>query len=593
MKEDKEDSFVIIHALKLKTIFLEAKNKKKTILPYAPFASVFLTLIISLLSTNTYNDFLFVKGEQFQVVIIIFAALCLFAIIGIAVYKHMATKKKEVFDYDLDKIEQEIIDSSSNKQKKNLILLFVQKENNKIKFLVKRKETWNHSYFFPYIEDNYSSDISDDLTDIKRKIKNSFSINASILITLRHLTKLDMRSVKVNPFGIPQHHTFRFIYITSSSPFFYNLINKELQGGSNAFEFKDVDFLLSDKTTFEKNGDVVEILKSNIDNILDIHNQNSQHKTSKIIWNIDKKCNNQCSFCAYGAQDKNKELELSDKKKVIDSLKDLYINDIDFSVGNNPNIDHLKQTIIYTKKKYPHVRISLTATNEVLTALLTENDFIKKNISCIDISYDCPHNLNDANRPRFFNEDNYKIAKELTNKKYAVKIHTVINADTNAKSIRSIRQNLNKINISDILLIRLMPVGNQTISDYPKQLLNATFYQNLMTDLSTVKGIKYHCSLLGLKDKSSKSPCELGCNKLGISDSGDIYVCPWAEHLNDEDNPFLIGNVLEEENLKDLLLQSDLYKNIIEKKNNNQPHCKIFAHVLAKNMFYKEDILYK
>lgn len=85
----------------------------------------------------------------------------------------------------------------------------------------------------------------------------------------------------------------------------------------------------------------------------------------------------------------------------------------------------------------------------------------------------------------------------------------------------------------------------------------------------------------------------MGCQKLGISMHGDLYSCPWAEHLQGEDNPFLIGNLLSAGNIDDLILNNELYSSTNHNKTKNQPHCKIFSYVYGDDPYSKTDKIYE
>lgn len=575
--------WVIIDRKVLENIFL----RKKSLSIIGTSLGLWLTLLISYLSTDEYKTVLGLEPKDVESIIFILIILVPFFIIIYSLI--IFTNKNSI--YTIKRIQEAIINSSISEHTDNtVIILFCKQEGNELKFAVKRNSNWDSSLFCPYIKD-IDGDINDNFDSIKEAIIRDFLKGTPIPIDIEYMSDMNKSSDKLTAESIPKRFNYRFILVTSSSPFFPQYVCKLLE--DLQYDFMTTKDMLQDEPTIKFNYDIIEHLSTKSTTIMKSLAK-SKKSSSKIIWNIDKRCNKGCSICAYG--DINSETSsLEEKIRIIDSLSSLHIDEIDISTGDSPDVEELRETIKYLTKETNIKRISLTTTSEVLIGLTFT--FIKKHNLNIDITYDTPHQAKDRERKvrsERYSENNYNVVKDLFQNKIKnrVKAHVVLFEDTQPSNIKTIRNNLNKIGIKDILLIRLMPVGRQSIESYPDNLLKKKKYDNIIQGLkSNSNGIRLHCSLRGLLGE--KLPCELGINKLGISPDGNIYACPWAEHIKTDENPFFLGNIIEEQTgVADIILKNDNYINILKNINNNQPHCKVFSYLYEGDIFGGKDPLY-
>lgn len=578
-----DKKILIIYKDKLKNLILTFKNRKKPNLKLeTPIGFVF-AILLSVLTTKEYSDFIGIPKETIKYLIYIIGTIGFLYIIFVAVYRLYHKKSENFLDYDLDLLENEIFKLTEHKTDNTLILLFARIKNGRLEFLVQRKDSWNNSYFFPYLDDDKGKDISEFLDNIKQKIISKYSIIT--VFNVWHLSELNLTSVKLTTENFPKTFNYRFLLIYPKSSFLKDALNEELKN----FEYKTIDELLLDRLTIKYNEDVIVEIKENITTI-ERKLKNTIHSNTKIIWNFDKNCTKSCSFCAYGEiASSHPKLTMDEAKQLINSLKSVNIDCIDLATGDSPEITQLKEIISQIKSKL-NVKLCLTTTSEVIEKI--DVKFIKKNIDTVEITYDYPKNKNFDFRSKDYNNNNYRIAKDLIKQGVKIEALVVLHNKMKFKDIVEIKRDLKTLGIKKILLLRLMPVGKQSIDDYPEELFKrSTFEKTLNLYQICSDGVKLHCALQGIQDV--KNPCEMGTNKLGISYNGDVYSCPWGEHLQGEANPFLIGNFINDAlDLKSLLQGSINYQEIIQKTDLNQPHCKIFSYLKELDIYSKSDELY-
>ena len=577
---------VIIGKEKLKNLILGMKNKKIPNYGLLPVISVAFTLLIAIVTTKEYNNILGISGNTLEIVVKTLFWVCTFYIVGVIISYLYLRQKNGKFTYDLDDLENQIIQSNQHETDDLFVLLFPKVNNNELEFLVRKKETWGNSYFCPYIEGIGKSDVSNYTDEIKRRILDKYSI--SIPIKILHLDNLDLSNVKLTTNDLPKTFNYRFLLILPRSSFFKNALNDELNG----FEFKSISQLLDDPSTLKYNEDIVSNIKMNQAIIVKQFKENSP-SNSKIVWNIDKKCSETCSFCAYGGTQLSDEvLTLEQKKLLIDSLKSININTIDIATGDNPNILELQEIIKYIKTTLK-LKISLTTISLVIDQL--DIGFIRQNIETIEITYDYPKGKEYTHRSNSYNLGNYSTAKKLIKAKIQVEASVVLHSNLEFKDLAEIKRDLKSIGVKRILLIRLMPVGRLSYDEYPENFLKRnTYIKTLNLNQIGSDGVKLHCSLQGVQNNNTTNrPCEMGISKLGISSDGNFYICPWGEHLTQEENPFKLGNPLDETtDVRTFLKENQAYNEILKRSDVNQPHCKIFCFLDKADMFSRSDRLY-
>ena len=136
-------------------------------------------------------------------------------------------------------------------------------------------------------------------------------------------------------------------------------------------------------------------------------------------------------------------------------------------------------------------------------------------------------------------------------------------------------KDLIELNPKTISIIRLMPVGFLDYNDlivFDEEKAFNTLKLKLLDN--NYKGtIKATCSLRTVLKE------EKGCNmlneKYGIDHLGNLYSCIWGADLLDNDNPFLLGNLLEKD-MFELIHNYNL--------SFNQNDCAIYQYVKKKKL---------
>ena len=582
------DQYILIHKTTLENVFL----RKKPIEFIGILFSVELALIVSLITTKDYVSVFGLHAEAVGSFVKI--VISVLPIIGLVYFLIIATKKDNILT--LSALEKEIKKHSLTGPVENtIVFLFCKKDRGIVKFAVAKKEKWNNSYFFPYKKEKGPiEDLSNYIERNKNIIVNDALKNNGFAIDIDTIVLHDLAfsSTKLSAEGIPRQFMFRFVQVFPRSQFLRKYMEEKIF--EYGYEFKGIEELLSDRATIKYNSDVADrlqeymkLIQNNLDEFSKI--------PSKIVWNIDKNCTSNCKICAYGDGEHN-VVTLPEKKQIVDSLRSVDVTSIDVATGNSPNINDLREIMAYIRNQLPGIDLSITTTANVINDLSVA--FIKQKKINVDITYDVMDGDQEKKnkfRPDGYGDENYNVAKVLVKSKVKVKVHVVIFEDTSDADILTIRNKLHQLKIHDILLIRLMPVGKQAFKDYPQNLLDKSVYEKIIKAIRNNKdGIRFHCALQGIVGTNciAKYQCELGINKLGISSTGDIFACPWAEHLCLSENPFKLGNILNEgTDMATLLINSENYLKLISRNSENQPHCKIFASY-SGDMFSKTDALY-
>lgn len=366
-------------------------------------------------------------------------------------------------------------------------------------------------------------------------------------------------------------------------------MNKVLEeSGYTAYTLEN---LKKDSKTIMHNGDVIYQVESKINLISPLVNTKINGRT-KIIWNLYKGCSNGCAFCAYGSSHgEQSEFSVEKAKKIIDSLTYLNIKEIDIATGNEVDSSKLTEIIEYAVMKL-HNKISLTTTSDVLMNI--DKTFLKKKHINIELTYDYPQdNSTFKYRPKAYCEDNYKLAKSLISEGISVSALVVLHPDLNNAQLLKIKKDLSKLKITDVLFLRLMPVGKQSFNSYPSELKRKEYYSAASKIVKENKKYRFHCALSEIYDMEGKKYCDIGIDKLGIDAEGKVYACPWAEHIaHREDSPFYLGDLLLYENALSMLSESENYSRILKNASNYGKACKVFTYLRSGDIFSNEDVLY-
>lgn len=577
------DKYIIIAKTRLDNIFLRYEKSEKKwlyrIMSFSGTASV--SLLLSIVTTNTYQPIWILSAHTSKSLIGVCTVIASIAfLVSIVIWISLKLKNKLK---DLSELQNDIIDGNLYKEDFTYILLIPKYDGKQLLFPVVQKDTWENSLFFPYLKHNYGTDnVSLHEEDIEKDISAKYSI--SIPIKIKEIVTEESVVTKLKD-GLPKDFHFKFLYISSFSPFFRNYLYKLFE--ENGFKYLSLEEINADRNTNINNGRVLGIVEENKYQIKKAYDE-SLKEQAKIIWNIDKSCPNKCSICAYG-NDLSAAPNLDELKGIVDSIASLDVNTIDLSMGDSANVNNIKETILYIRRTTRMI-INITATAKLLSNF--PFDFLDENVNAIEITYDYPHTLADKKdlRPVDYNKHNYDLIKSFSKRKpkFRVSVNIVLHNNLTKDNISSIYKNLKKLPVNNYNFLRLMPLGRTTSAAYPEQLQKRKFYLDIQNAVMTKKP-HIHCALSCVYP--SGTMCRMGISKLGISPSGEVYACAWAEHIEKgQANPFYIGNLDECDDLRSLLLRNQQYLHII--KHPQSRDCKIFSYVQGSGIWSKSDKLF-
>lgn len=578
------DNYIIIAKTELNNIFLRfEKSERKWLYTIMSFSgSATFSLLLSILTTEKYQSIWFFSAHTSKSLIGLLAGISMIVFVFCVGFWGFLKWKKKL--KDLSELEADIVKENLYKEDFTYILLLPKYDGKEMLFPVIQKDTWENSLFFPYLKHSFGNDnISLHEDEIIKDICAKYSIQ--IPIRLKEIVTEENTVTKLKN-GLPKDFHFKFIYISSLSPFFRNYLYKLFE--DNGFKYMSLAEINSDRITNINNGRVLGIIEENKNQIKKAYDDYLKEQ-SKIIWNIDKSCPNKCSICAYG-DDLSVAPDLEELKGIVDSIATLDVNTIDLSMGDGANIENIKETILYIKKTNK-MSISITATAFLLSKFSFE--FLNENINAIEVTYDYPHTVTDKKdlRPADYNKHNYDFIKSFSKKKpkFKISINVVIHNNLTKNSISSIYKIFKNLPVGSYTFLRLMPLGSTLSMAYPEQLQNRKFYSDMQNAIMTKKP-HVHCALSCVFP--SGTMCRMGISKLGISPTGDVYVCAWAEHIEKgQTNPFYIGNIDEFDDLRSMLLCNQNYLDII--RHPQTKDCKIFSHLQGNGIWSKSDKLYK
>ena len=488
------------------------------------------------------------------------------------------------------------------------------------KILVFRSETWN-SYFLPYCHfdsakentENFETSLKTPLSEILEISENDFDI-------FNDFSKKDYVTIKRNP----SHETtskinYKFFYVKFNNPY---VSQKFISSRNKYFSWKSKYELANDLDTQKSNGDVLKIIDE-----LSLLNQSKLafkeptlgifdiKSRYRIIWKITNECYFNCPICATNSGSNcSCTLKEEEKLKVLINLSSIsgFIDELDIS-GGDPLKNEIDRNIIKKANQlFPYTQISVTTTGKALENLSV--DELVQTVKNCDITYDIPYNVcNDelkSYREYLYNYSNFKQLERFSNSgiRIALNIHIpILPVTTNKDFVRTILEDLNKINPVQIKFIRLMPVGrmNDIPDDYnPGEFLR--YAKEIIEEKQYKFKLSYNCSL-GVKvsnfthhNKTCRN-CEMLSGKLGIDANGKVYSCIWGAYIPEfldkpNENPFYLGD-LKKETLYDILTNSNTIK-LTKDLKSKKTGCRVCAFInsdksndIKKRMLDSEDKL--
>lgn len=263
----------------------------------------------------------------------------------------------------------------------------------------------------------------------------------------------------------------------------------------------------------------------------------------RIVWNLTNNCPFNCTICA--AASNSREIRNIDKAKILESILTVGKNNIciDFSGGDplmhKNDIDLIKKaTKIIGKQNISISTIGLSLEK------LTDEEILELSQS-YDLTYDFPIKYNDLDeRDKRYNYKNFEQGKRII--KLGLDLNIFIPLQQMDEYILDeLVKDLINLNPKTISIIRLMPVGslfNKEIQTFDE--FNAFNTLKLKLIENYYKGvIKATCSLRTVI--LDKKGCNMISDKYGIDHLGNLYSCIWAADILNDDNPFVLGNLLE------------------------------------------------
>lgn len=316
----------------------------------------------------------------------------------------------------------------------------------------------------------------------------------------------------------------------------------------------------------------------------------------RIIWNLTNQCIYDCPICATNSgKDKVCKIDHEKKKSILLSLSSIngFIEKLDVS-GGDPLLDPKDRKLIrLINQSFPYSKVTVTTTSEGLERM-SANELVETVREC-DITYDIPYSeCIPTCREYAYNLNNIRKLEQLRNSGINIEfnIHIPIHPQTTKEEmIESILEDLYRIQPKSIKFIRLMPVGRmgkESIKNYqPEKFLS------IVKEIAKSKKYDFDMSLnCSLRVKCGKTKCNMKREKIGIDCDGNVFTCIWGAYIpnflnNIKDNPFYLGNLLEE-TMYEILTSPKSIKYFKDKK---EPvdYCRVCSYVYNNDMDNPED----
>ena len=453
--------------------------------------------------------------------------------------------------------------------------------NNESKILVEKNKM--NGYWLLYITDH--KELKKE--EIRKSFKKKYNFNFNFEI--EELKYQDLNNIlKQKPKFEYALINYKFFFVNIKKDFneFYSKIKK-------SYKFISINEMKNDILTIKTNYDIISHLeeKIKIETLPESFKNNyfnEKLNNLKVIWNITKKCNFNCTFCATNSSNKeNKELSFYERIKIAEELNKINNLHLDIA-GGDPLYDKNDIEVIKHISKYI-IKSELTLT----TTGYSIDNFCKGNYSKlleitdeIDISFDYPAFWNENFRGNEYNKYNYEIAKTLIENNFKVNLLITL-SEYNTKDERILKkliEEIKSLNPNTITLLRLMPVGRLQFEKYPNKYNPLNAIKLFKNDSFISKKIKLHCAFRCYIPNENKNYCNMLLEKLGVDNNGNLYTCAWAAYLNidKKNNPFYLGNLLNQ-SLEEIV-NSERYSYIYEKIQNKDIHyCPIFSYLQSNN----------
>jgi hypothetical protein len=580
MGENDKNFFFIDRSAFDKT-FSDLDNEKAPRIRISALGSIFLTLLITILTTKEYYISIFnISSENIKLFLIIVEIVLFILYVFFLLLKLYYRKSGKTWEVlDVNKVKDILEKNAEELNKYTILLLIPDFREEKITLLAKRHTNWEDAIFVPYI--NYSS--KENFTELVGLDEEMHKrIITHIKFKYEYLPGMDIyNEIKYHKDEeCLRRYNYKFFLVYPKSNFLFDYFINDLK--KEGYDFFTIENMKMDMNSMLRNADVIKqifINQHNLKNKFSLLNRSS----NRLVWNISENCDHKCEFCAFGNSERKLLLQMPDIDRVIDNLGKIKIDIIDISTGDIIDINYLKECIVKLNKA--GYKISLTATSKIINSF--DIDFILTNLSMIEFSYDSLDS--DSHRSKGYNDSNYlcikkisndirKMSKEQNKKAIALKALIIIYSHMTFKLFKNIISKLEKVNVKDATIIRLMPVGLMAEKKYPEKLLDKKTYNEYLEFSKRNPKIVPHCSFDGLT--AGITYCNKGISKLGMNPLGEIYSCPWGEHLIGN-SKYYLGNIFDDDIIE--ILNRQDFSNM----ENNKFLCEIFNSAMNKDSLYE------
>lgn len=565
--------------------FLHSICGKKPDFQWVSLLGLCLSLVFAIYTKLQTAPRPMVPIDAVQVAVLIIVLIVSF---GLFIYSLNKYLKYRIFTAEY--ILQEM---SKNEVEHDITALIVIKKNfgNTPKILVIRKQGWG--YVLPYKKPvSLPFDEKKTLAEVRSFYTNTFGGPNAIVSYLDGFMLEDV--IKPNPTdGVIRKHTFGFYTVTYAN---YLQLTRLLEGREyRDYEWKSVSELQADPMVMNASPEIVNRLSA--DNLIfNISDSFSPRKgvlldipeQLRVIWNITDKCKFNCTFCATRRKGAAGEESTSNFEKMVKIAEELLrIPGVKIDIaGGDPLKDPIAKSAIVHILKYmaPH-DVTITSTGQAFHTLdHYEQDELLNLCNHFDVSYDFPSSwgARAEHRESGYNRQNFQQLKIFRERNIdATVLLTLSKHNTGDSSTTdAMLKELAEIKPSNITLLRLMPVGQQSYDTYPKSLAE---YDPLPTieryEREFGKSVKLHCAF---RANTKGGKCNMLTEKIGVDHEGNVFACAWAGYLDVDsipNNPFFLGNLISDGGMEAILKSArygSLHKAI---SNGNNQGCKIFSYL--------------
>ena len=302
-------------------------------------------------------------------------------------------------------------------------------------------------------------------------------------------------------------------------------------------------------------------------------------------------------------QRRGRELLLSEKLAVLGHINEDRVS-LDFAGGDPIACAENILVIEAAAKRFGREQISITSTGHSVSRY--PFDLIANSIGTFEFTYDELTVQATGCRPLGYNRSNISAAKKFSSAGIKTKCQIPLHAGNSSDaSIAQIISDLTQAEISEVLLMRVFPVGRG--GQFVDAMGNLSADQTLRaieryhTESEQINGpkIRLQCALKKLysEDDFGNNPCNMMQNSFGINYQGLLLTSAWAtnEQGRPLSNDFVLGSLLQN-NFEDIS-HSEKFEEYLSRLDENWGHCKIFSYINSKaqgsgSMFARLDPLY-